>query len=62
MGLQKILIYLILLFYFPDGRSNEGDFHISGKIGNTTFTIFICFFTIFSLNYGRALIAFYEVH
>jgi len=50
MGLQEIFIYLILLSFFFDGRSNEYDFPVSGKIGNTIFTIFICFFTIFSLN------------
>jgi hypothetical protein len=50
MGLHKIFISLILLFFLFGGRRNECDFPVSGKIGNTIFTIFICFFTIFSLN------------
>jgi len=50
MVLHKIFIYLILLLFLFYGRSNGRDFHISGKIGNAIFTIFICFFTIFSLN------------
>jgi len=50
MSFHKIFIYLILLFFLLYGRNNECSFPVSGKIGNTIFTIFICFFTIFSLN------------
>jgi len=50
MDLPKIFIYLILLFFLFSGRSKERDFYFSGKIGNAIFTIFICIFTIFSLN------------
>jgi hypothetical protein len=50
MSLNKIFIYLILLFFLFGGRSVKCDFYISGKIGNTIFTIFICIFTSFSLN------------
>jgi len=47
---------MILLLILFNGRSNAGDFPVSGKIGNTIFTIFICIFTIFPLNWGRDLI------
>ena len=50
MGLHKIFIYLNLLFFLFYGKSKECDFYFSGKNGNTIFTIFICIFTIFSLN------------
>ena len=62
MGLHRIFIYLILLFFLFAKRSKERDFHNSGKIGNTIFTIFICIFTIFTLNWERALITFHGVH
>jgi hypothetical protein len=50
MYLHKIFIYMILFIFLLNERRNAGDFPVSGKIGNTIFTIFICIFTIFSLN------------
>ena len=60
--LPKIFNHLILFYFLFFGRSNEWGFHVSGKIGNAIFTIFICIFTIFTLNWERALITFHGVH
>jgi len=57
VGLQQIFIYLILFYFLLEKRGNECICPVSGKIGNATFTIFACIFTVFSVNYKRALTA-----
>jgi len=49
MRLRKIFIYLLFLLFLLGRGSNEDGWPVSGKIGDATFTILACIFTIFSL-------------
>jgi hypothetical protein len=61
MDFSKIFNSMIYLAFLFKGESQARDFPVSGKIGNTIFTIFICLFTIFPLNYEGALTNFYKL-